>query len=70
MQMLGNSIDAMNDADGIPSVIGNKRKFDESSSMTTSWGGSDNDNYKSTKKLSSYQKRFMSMVRKWLLLQK
>ncbi len=56
MQMLGNSIDAMNDADGIPSVIGNKRKFDESSSMTTSWGESNKDNYKSTKKIEQLSK--------------
>ena len=56
MQRLDNSVAAMNGADGILSVLGNKRKFDESSSMTTSWGESNKDNYKSTKKIEQLSK--------------
>jgi hypothetical protein len=54
MQRLDNRVAAMNGADGIPSVIGNKRKADESS--VTTGGESDSDNHRSSKKIEQLSK--------------
>jgi hypothetical protein len=54
MQRLDNCVAAMNGAYGIPSVIGNKRKADESS--VTTGGESDSDNHRSSKKIEQLSK--------------
>jgi hypothetical protein len=58
MQRLDNCVAATNGADGIPSVIRNKRKSDDSS--VTTGGESDGDNYSSSTKKNAQLSKTIS----------